>query len=622
MSTSTTVLTFTGELPPRFAEAFQELSPLLGLSCAPGGTPVEVFRTEGPVIERREGRLRLGWRKSVHLYRALSLLSCGETERREQPCFETGVMFDVSRNAVLRPQAVRAMLRKMALMGMDVGMLYTEDTYEVPGEPYIGYMRGRYSTEELRSLDDYADLLGIELIPCIQTLGHLNRVLHWPAMSRYADNSAVLLADEEDTYTLLERMIQAASAPYRSRRIHLGMDEADGIGLGAYLRRRGYESPHAIILRHLKRVKEITDRLGLQPMMWSDMYFRPDSPTGGYYNSGEPSAEAIASVVPGVQLVYWDYYHSAGQDYADMLDKHKKLSGVPIFAGGVWTWGGPAPDYEKTISTSVPALTACRRAGVPFALVTAWGDDGAETSLLGALPGMQLYAEFAYTGGYESGWLEERFRACCGGELVPFLGLSRFNHVPGMHSPALSPVNAAKFLLYQDPMVQLFAKDTEGLAMAEHYAGLAEEYGRCAAGGEYRLLMDFYAQLARVLAGKCRWHEQIAGLVAQEDRAGAAALAASLTGVSEAVEELRRIWRELWASVNKPYGFEIIDGRMGALRARLETAQTRVAAWAAGDSGEGLEELREQPLPFRRQGEVLAGSYLAGEIVSACRSDS
>ena len=87
-------------------------------------------------------------------------------------------MFDVSRNAVLRPDALRGFLRRMALMGLDVGMMYTEDTYEVPGEPYFGYMRGRYSIEELRALDDYAAILGIELVPCIQTLGHLNRVLH------------------------------------------------------------------------------------------------------------------------------------------------------------------------------------------------------------------------------------------------------------------------------------------------------------------------------------------------------------------------------------------------------------------------------------------------------------
>lgn len=66
------------------------------------------------------------------------------------------------------------------MMGLNLGMMYTEDTYEVPGQPYFGYQRGRYSADELRALDDYADMLGIELCPCIQTLGPFEPRAHWP----------------------------------------------------------------------------------------------------------------------------------------------------------------------------------------------------------------------------------------------------------------------------------------------------------------------------------------------------------------------------------------------------------------------------------------------------------
>ena len=549
---------FSGELPPRFDEAIEQIGPLLDLAVGNEGMTVEVFRAQGVVVEKRGNRAWLGWKKTVHLYRALSLLrgawDAEEYTCKEEPCFKTGMMFDVSRNAVLRPDALRGFLRRMALMGLDVGMMYTEDTYEVPGEPYFGYMRGRYSIEELRALDDYAAILGIELVPCIQTLGHLNRVLHWPSMARYADNGEVLLADSEGTYELLRRMLEAASAPYRTRRIHIGMDEAHGIGLGAHLRAHDYEDPHTIIRRHLLRVKEITDELGLQPMMWSDMYFRPDSPTNGYYD-GDPSPAAVASVVPGVQLVYWDYYHNTEAEYATMLEKHKRLTGTPLFAGGIWTWTGPAPDYEKTLGTAVPALTACKKAGVPFVLATAWGDNGAEANLLTALPGMQLYAEFAYTGGYDAAWLAERFSVCCNGNIAQFLGLSQFNTVPGMRPTALRPVNAAKFLLYQDPMVQLFAKDTQGLPMERHYEMLSREYeGYATAGGLYADLMDFYAKLARVLAGKCRWHEQIAQIVRRGERSHAQILAEELEGTARDAEALRVAWRALWFSTNKPYG--------------------------------------------------------------------
>ena len=156
-------------------------------------------------------------------------------------------------------------------------------------------------------------------------------------------------------------------------------------------------------------------------------------------------------------------------------------------------------------------------------------------------------------------------------------------NLPGIYGlHATSPVNACKFMLYQDPMVQLFAKDTEGFAMADHFAALAEEYTAIAkAGGEFAGLMGFYARLARVLAGKCRWHENIAAAVAREDRKAAGELAASLQTVEEETELLRQAWRALWKETNKPHGFEVIDGRLGAVRARLESARTRVSAWAA-----------------------------------------
>ena len=49
---------------------------------------------------------------------------------------------------------------------------------------FLGALLARFSQAELRELNQYADALGIEMIPCIQTLGHLNRALHWPALAR------------------------------------------------------------------------------------------------------------------------------------------------------------------------------------------------------------------------------------------------------------------------------------------------------------------------------------------------------------------------------------------------------------------------------------------------------
>lgn len=625
----TVKLVIEGDLPPKFRQAFALLKEELGFEEAEDGFLVSVKKSHcGLRIEKDLEKAMIYWQKPVQFYRALSLLrqewEKENYSKEETPCFEVlGMMFDVSRNAVLKVDSLKSMFRKMALMGIELGMMYTEDTYEIPQQPYFGWMRGRYSMQEIMELDDYASLLGIELCPCIQTLGHLNRALHWPALAHLKDNEEVLLEGLEETYVFLEQAIDAAVRPYRSKRIHIGMDEAHGIGLGEHLRRFGYENPHVIIKRHLMRIKEIIDKKGLSAMMWSDMYFRPDSPTAGYYDSGEPSCESIEAVPDDIMLLYWDYYHEDRDIYVDMLRKHRILSDQVGFVSGIWTWTGPAPSYDKTFATVLPGLQAAKEGKVPFVMATAWGDNGAETNLQTALLGMQLFAEFNYTGRYEEEELGKRFAACCKGDMRAFAELSDFNTVPGMKSSSLRPVNAAKFLLYQDPLVQIYEEDTKGLPMAAHYLELSERYEKYekVSSEEYTRLFGFYKELALVLEGKCRWHEKIGQTVRLDDKKTAIKMANDLGDVEAKAQNLRRRWGELWNETNKPFGFEILDGRMGAVCARLDTARMRIMRWAKGQE-EAPAELLEPLLPYTRlEDGALFGSYAVGEIVSASKID-
>ena len=70
-------------------------------------------------------------------------------------------MLDCSRNGVMKLSVVKKFIRYMAIMGLDTLMLYTEDTYEIPEYPYFGYMRGRYSCEELKEMDEYGGYRGL-----------------------------------------------------------------------------------------------------------------------------------------------------------------------------------------------------------------------------------------------------------------------------------------------------------------------------------------------------------------------------------------------------------------------------------------------------------------------------
>lgn len=590
-----------GQAPANWQSALTELQEELGYLPAENGIEIRCVKGDELSVESDGISVTLIWAAPVQFYRAMSLIPqpLAPCSIHEKARFETcGVMFDCSRNAVLKPEGMRYLLRKMALMGLNMGMMYTEDTYEVPEQPFFGYKRGRYTFDELKALDDYADQFGIELCPCIQTLGHLKRILHWPAFHRYRENDEVLLADYEDTYVLLDQMIRAATAPYRSKRIHLGMDEAYGVGLGAHLVYHGYENPHQVIGRHLKRVLEITDKYGLSAMMWSDMYFHLDG--HDYHNGGLPSQSARDAVDPRITLMYWDYYQSDEAMYADALHKHAQFPAPTVFAGGIWTWIGPAPDYPTAIANSVAGLSACMKAGVPLALATAWGDNGGEANMIASLLALQLYAEMTYTGVYDEEALRARFRRCCNADAQAFLDISQLNLVPGMKSCHNDPVNACKFLLYQDPLIQLFEADTAGFDMSGHFASLVQKFAHYAQENpEYALLFDFYATLSHALALKCAWHEQAGDVVRRGDREAAAALADGIPATVEALNTLRVLWRKLWESTNKPNGFEILEVRLGGVAARMATAGEKMRAFADG-TVDTIPELLETSLITKR----------------------
>lgn len=596
------VLHILGTPPEHWEEALSELREDLGIELGKAGIDVTCVPGDELAVESDGKSVTLTWAAPIQFYRAVSLIPLPLTacSIREKARFQSsGIMFDCSRNAVLKPQALRFFFRKMALMGLNLGMMYTEDTYEVPGQPFFGYKRGRYTYDELKALDDYASLFGIELCPCIQTLGHLKRILHWPAYHHLRDNDEVLLADLDETYELLDQMIHAATAPYRSKRIHLGMDEAYGVGLGAHLARYGYEDPHSVIGRHLSRVLGICDKYGLHAMMWSDMYFHLDG--RNYHSPGLPSEKAKAAVDPRITLMYWDYYQPKEEAYADALYKHAQFPAPTVFAGGIWTWIGPAPDYPTTLQNTVSGLTACAKANIPLALATAWGDNGGECNLTAALLGLQLYGELTFRPDYDEDELARRFRRCCHADAQAFLDLSLLNYMPGMKDNPSDPVNACKFMLYQDPLIQLFEADTAGYAMAEHFGSLVTRYARYALENpDYALLFDFYTALANALALKCVWHEQAGDAVRSRNREQAAALADGIPSTVEALDTLRVVWRRLWESTNKPNGFEIIEVRMGGIAARMATAGEKMRAFALGQV-DTIPELEEQALITKRR---------------------
>lgn len=506
--------------------------------------------------------------------------------------FETfGVMIDMSRNAVMSMSGLKRFLPLLKKMGYNCVMLYTEDTYEVDGEPYFGYMRGRYSKAEMKALDSYATSLDMTVIPCIQTLAHLNAIFRWGFPK---DCNDILLTDDERTYELIDHMFATLSECFKSRKIHIGMDEAHMLGRGKHLDIHGYETVNDIMKRHLARVMELAKKYDYEVMLWSDMYFRPWN-NGTYAIPKCKMPEEIVESFPENAIpVYWDYYQTTEKAYSDMIENHKQLSNKTWFAGGSWSWYGMIPYNRFTIESMIPALDACRKHRIKNVFMTLWGDDGAECSHFSQLPSLFYLAEYA-KGNTDEKKIKAKFKRFCGIDFDEFMQIDTPNDVIPYTG---RPRNPSKYMLFSD-YFNGFLDYTVKEGAGEHFLDCAKKLHKTARKSrKYGYVFDSAAKLCDVLALKYDLGLRTRRAYEIGDKAELKRLAKNeYTKLPKLIDVYGRAFEKQWFADNKPHGFDIQDQRLGALIRRTDACRRRLLAYANGKI-DRIDELEEKLLPY------------------------
>jgi len=599
------IFNFTGDYN-LFEKGLAYAKSYIGFEICQSGTTVNLKKGECLRIAATQNGYEITYSVGAEVFRGCAILAekirsgAEAVELTEKRHFETcGVMLDCSRNAVPKVETVRDIMCRAACMGLNMAMLYTEDTYRIDGYPYFGYMRGAYTKEELKKMDEYAMDFGIELIPCIQTLGHLGATLRWGYGHEIRDNEEVLLIDEPKTYEFIEAMIKSVSECFTSKRIHIGMDEAHGVGLGTYLYKHGYKNRFDILAGHLEKVMNILNKYGREPMMWSDMFFRLGSKDGDYYDLNAEFPEDIGKKIPeSMSMVFWDYYHDDENLYDKMIQLHKKLGREVVFAGGIWIWRGMGAAYHKTLSSSEAALKMCRKNGVKHVFATVWGDDGAEVPLREAFLGMQLWAEYQYYDTVSNDHLERMFKICTGYDMEAFLCFDCDNFDRKRCNTDV--VTVSKNLLYQDILCGLFDKNFSCIDIRNHYAKVYEKVKNINEQKGMEHIYEWYRKLLEVLICKSDIGIRIQKAYRQGDKNELCALAHTLKELKDDVRKLKQLYITMWDRENKAFGFDMIDMRFGGLVSRIETAILRIKNYTDGKT-EVIEELEEEKLMYNSE---------------------
>ncbi|MBQ3015901.1 MAG: beta-N-acetylhexosaminidase [Clostridia bacterium] len=501
-----------------------------------------------------------------------------------------GVMIDMSRNAVMNITALKNYISILKKMGYNCVMLYTEDTYEVEGEPFFGYLRGRYTEAEMKEIDDYAYSIGVEVIPCIQTLAHLNAYIRWKKTP--IDCNDILLVDDDRTYNLIERMFKTLSRCFRSKLIHLGMDEAHMLGRGAHLDIHGYEKSGVLMNRHLDKVREIAAKYGYQPMIWSDMFFR--SWNRGAYNIPKSEIpEYIKNDYPKEVIpVYWNYYSKDQETYDNMFDNHKQLSSNIWFAGGAWSWSGIIPHNKFSLETMFPAMRSCRKNKINNVIITLWGDDGGECSHFSQLPALYHIIEYA-KGNEDEAKVKAKFERMF---KIPYDSFMKMD-IPNSLTGANWSENPSKYMLYSDLFLG-FLDSTVSEGVGEKYGAAAKElYDIAKTSRTYGYLFKTAAALCEVLELKYEIGVKTRAAYRNGNKEELKAIADTYLEISRRIRKLHSAFSYQWHKENKPHGFDVQDIRLLGVAGRIESLRKRLLDYVNGKI-DVIDELEEEILSY------------------------
>lgn len=243
-------------------------------------------------------------------------------------------------------------------------------------------------------------------------------------------------------------------------------------------------------------------------------------------------------------------------------------------------------------------------------------DNGAETPVDAVLPGLALYGYFGFHETYEEEAFKQEFAYATDASLEEFWLLDRFDTLFVTNGQNLAAENPSKYLLYQDPMVGIFDFHVTDLDTHTYYKTLAAQLTTCKEP-KYKALFAYYKTLATVLTDKADLGVQIKSAYDKNDSAQLQEFCeVRIPKLLEKLRELKLQREALWMNDAKPFGFELLDIKLGGVLTRLESTQRRLKMFLEHPETH-LEELEAERLRYFIPGSEKRENFWQ-KIISGC----
>lgn len=204
-----------------------------------------------------------------------------------------------------------------------------------------------YSEEEMLGIVAYAESKGIEIIPALETLGHLEKFLAYPQLAHLGEKDYKTIGrgfdskptcgclNHPDFYDFIDTYVKEVCALFKSEYVHVGLDETFDFTACEYcqeLIKKGVE-PKTMFLNHILHIHEVCKSIGKRIMMWDD-YFEyfdiveelPRDIIMCNWNYMYMSNQPLGHWTNRISKDWFNYYDKLGFEYLFCTNVHRASS--------------------------------------------------------------------------------------------------------------------------------------------------------------------------------------------------------------------------------------------------------------------------------------------------------
>jgi len=339
---------------------------------------------EGHTLEILTTGIRVGAadaRGALHAARTLRRLR--EAEPGALPCLEIrdypdlavrGFMLDVARGKVPTRAELLRLAEAMAELRLNQLQLYVEHSFEFPGHEAVWRDASPLTAGDLAALGARCAELGIELVPNLNTFGHLERWLRhepyrrlaecpdgWthPLTGQFKPHPSTLHPDDA-ALDFVAGLLDAYLPHFASAQVNIGGDEPWELGQGRSRGAVAARGKHRVYLEFLNRIHGLARARGKRMLFWGDILLEDLA----------LAAEAPREALP----VVWGY--DPGHPFDVQCGRLAELGRDYLVAPGTGTWQSLTGRLEDARANAREAVDAALRHGAGGVLATAWGDSG------------------------------------------------------------------------------------------------------------------------------------------------------------------------------------------------------------------------------------------------------